>query len=325
MKYISLVLVMLVILMQGALAVCVSPAGNEGQIIYNTDYHTPQVCNGTQWLALGSAINTPWAVSGTDIYYTAGNVLVSGTVSATHFVGDGSGLTGISGGVTPSWSSITGIPVQVQAVSNSGNISLTNLTLTGTLSGTSLVSTALNGVVSGTYGYYTNVSATNLYSPNAQFDGFGGLKVGNGVLYQNGAQSAGNYIIIASGVINFQPNGGITTFFTGTQDDSVVPWEINGNAIVPAGVGLEVGSGLISGTGLTITGAITATTTGSFGSIGTGPIAMTGNLTGSPLISTSLNGVVSGTFGYFKNISGTGAGITGVNATTAAAVSWSGV
>ena len=29
---------------------CVSPAGKEGQLIYNADYHIPQYCNGTQWM-----------------------------------------------------------------------------------------------------------------------------------------------------------------------------------------------------------------------------------------------------------------------------------
>jgi hypothetical protein len=32
---------------------CVSPAGTEQQIIYNTDYHTLQFCNGANWIPLG--------------------------------------------------------------------------------------------------------------------------------------------------------------------------------------------------------------------------------------------------------------------------------
>jgi hypothetical protein len=32
---------------------CLNPAGNEQQILYNTDYHTYQFCNGTTWISLG--------------------------------------------------------------------------------------------------------------------------------------------------------------------------------------------------------------------------------------------------------------------------------
>lgn len=57
--------------------------------------------NGTRWVprkALwGSILNlTGWSLSGTTIS-TTNNVSVTGTVTATAFVGDGSGLTGISG------------------------------------------------------------------------------------------------------------------------------------------------------------------------------------------------------------------------------------
>jgi hypothetical protein len=34
---------------------CSNPAGNEGDIIYNRDYHTSQFCNGTGWVAMGAA------------------------------------------------------------------------------------------------------------------------------------------------------------------------------------------------------------------------------------------------------------------------------
>jgi hypothetical protein len=36
-----------------ARAACSSPAGVPGQIVYNTDYHVPQYCNGTEWIAFG--------------------------------------------------------------------------------------------------------------------------------------------------------------------------------------------------------------------------------------------------------------------------------
>ena len=34
-------------------AACSNPAGNEGDIIYNGDYHTYQFCDGTNWYAIG--------------------------------------------------------------------------------------------------------------------------------------------------------------------------------------------------------------------------------------------------------------------------------
>lgn len=36
-----------------ARAACTSPAGNEGQMMYNADYHVMQYCNGTNWKAVG--------------------------------------------------------------------------------------------------------------------------------------------------------------------------------------------------------------------------------------------------------------------------------
>lgn len=75
---------------------CSNPTGNEGDTIYNADYHTPQFCNGTNWLAIGGVFTVPWTQSGTAVYYSSGNVgvgmsspasklEVSGTAKATAF------------------------------------------------------------------------------------------------------------------------------------------------------------------------------------------------------------------------------------------------
>lgn len=61
-----------------AAADCKNPAGSEGEIIYNGDYHLPQVCTGTVWVALGvlnpgaggSGCLNPAGVEG-DILYNA--------------------------------------------------------------------------------------------------------------------------------------------------------------------------------------------------------------------------------------------------------------
>jgi len=54
---------------------------------------------------------------------TAGDVSVTGNLSATKFIGNGSLLTGLPA-QTPDWYSLTNIPAQVQAVSTSGAITL---------------------------------------------------------------------------------------------------------------------------------------------------------------------------------------------------------
>jgi hypothetical protein len=59
-------------------------------------------------------------------------------------------------------------------------------------------------------------------------------------------------------------------------------------------------------------GLSVSSTTGTFGSIGTGAIAMTGNLTGSPLISSSNGGVISATYDYSKYVSTTALTVNGV-------------
>jgi hypothetical protein len=57
-----------------ARAACSNPTANEGVTLYNYDYHTPQYCNGTNWLAMGGVYTVPWVTSGTDVYYTGGKV-----------------------------------------------------------------------------------------------------------------------------------------------------------------------------------------------------------------------------------------------------------
>ena len=57
---------------------CSNPNGNEGDIVYNHDYHTPQFCNGSGWYALGAAggsggpmlISTQTASSSASLQFT---------------------------------------------------------------------------------------------------------------------------------------------------------------------------------------------------------------------------------------------------------------
>lgn len=95
MKYIFLVLI---VMAQTSYSACITPAGVEKQIVYNTDFHTYQYCNGSTWQVMGSVVSTPWQTSGNNTYYTTGNVgagtsnpsvalEVSGTISGTNVTG----------------------------------------------------------------------------------------------------------------------------------------------------------------------------------------------------------------------------------------------
>ena len=50
-----LLAVMLFFAAPAAYAACTNPAGDEGEQLYNLDHHMMQFCNGTAWVAMGSA------------------------------------------------------------------------------------------------------------------------------------------------------------------------------------------------------------------------------------------------------------------------------
>lgn len=58
-----------------AQADCSNPAGEEGVVIYNADYKVMQFCNGTNWISMASTFaQGAWQISGTNTFYTDGNV-----------------------------------------------------------------------------------------------------------------------------------------------------------------------------------------------------------------------------------------------------------
>ena len=91
---------------------------------------------------------------------------VSGTVSATHFVGDGSGLTGVT---AASSDRITSGTTQMVVVSNTGYVSLTQAsTNTGWFDptrGLVTLGVSATGPISGTGGYFSGNVGIGTTSP----------------------------------------------------------------------------------------------------------------------------------------------------------------
>lgn len=141
------------------------------------------------------------------VSFANGGVSATGTVTATSFYGDGSNLSGVTAS-SMDWFGLTNIPAQVIAVSDSGNLALASVGVTGavtasTLSGTHvngryvsatqvvaitgsfgnavatgylrapLISSTAGGVVSGTYLYGQYASLTTLTAGTLSGDGSG--------------------------------------------------------------------------------------------------------------------------------------------------------
>lgn len=85
-------------------------------------------------------------------FQQAGNISSSGNVSANKFIGDGSLLTGIG---VADWYDLTGVPAQIQRVSNSGYLEASGLGVTGAITATT-VSASANV-------FTLNTSTTTLY------------------------------------------------------------------------------------------------------------------------------------------------------------------
>lgn len=88
--------------------------------------------------------------------------LVSGTVYPLFYDGTNFQMVGAIPPAAVSYSILTGIPTQLASVSNTGSISLTNLTMAGTITGTTGISTSSGGYASATYLYGQQASVTTI-------------------------------------------------------------------------------------------------------------------------------------------------------------------
>lgn len=253
-------------------------------------------------------------------YVTATSTLIASTISSSvynggTFNGNGSGLSSVAAASVP-WSGISGIPGPVQAVSNGTPISVTGLTVAGTLSGSSLISSSAGGVVSGTYGYFGFVSGT--LSGNGA--GITGVTAN--------AISWTSILGIPAGITNISNSTGSVTV---TSIAATMVSATGATGTVTATYGYF---GNISGSGAGITGVVVSSV--SWTAIVGIPagISNISNSSGGITLTTVTSGLASatttsGTFGYFGFVSGTLAGngvaITNVNAATAQAVSWTNV
>ncbi|MCP5405405.1 MAG: tail fiber domain-containing protein [Pseudomonadaceae bacterium] len=209
-----------------------------------------------------------------------GGISVTGNVSANKFIGDGSGLTGVTAG-SADWYDVTNIPAQVQAVSNSGaigmaGISATNISVTTNLTASgatissiganaiaansvsstlvsatnvsaTLVDATRNGTVSATYGYFGQVSASTYYGDGSNLTGINASQV-SGIaadrISTSGVASGANLgmVVADQGTISFTTGGVAGTSYL----DSAGRWIGPGISITTAH-GVSSTNGYFSG------------------------------------------------------------------------------
>ncbi|PIZ29398.1 MAG: hypothetical protein COY40_07090, partial [Alphaproteobacteria bacterium CG_4_10_14_0_8_um_filter_53_9] len=255
------------------------------------------------------------------VLFANGGISVTGGVTATYFSGDGSGLTGVTAG-SADWYDLTNIPTQVAAVSNTGSISLTNLTVTGTIT----ASTVSASTVSGTYLYGRYVSATQasvgtllstlssntttsgtyVYGRYASFTALAGVNASlTGHVSVTGNVSANKY---------FGDGSGLTGVTAGSAD-----WY--DLTSIPAQVQAVSDSGGINLSSLGVTGTVTATTvSGTY--LNAQYVSATQASVGTLLSTLSSNTTTSGTYVYGRYASFTA--LAGVNASLTGHVSVTG-
>ncbi|TGT42785.1 tail fiber domain-containing protein [Mesorhizobium sp. M8A.F.Ca.ET.165.01.1.1] len=228
-------------------------------------------------------------------------VSVTGNASAAKFIGDGSLLSNLPAS-SPAWSNITGIPTQVQNVSNGTVVSLSLVSATNVSA--SLVDATRNGTVSATYAYSRYTSATAAT--------FGTLTVTGLSSMANVSASGGVSVTGNVSAVKFVGDGSL---LTGVVTNSSPSWYAIQN--------IPVGVQNVSNT----TGSVTATTFTGTNLGGTLTTAAQPNITSiGTLTGLTVNGTTSSTNLYAQSVSGStgtfGAITTGSCAGCVGSVAW---
>jgi hypothetical protein len=249
----------------------------------------------SSWTAIAADVT---ATAALDVYGTvsATGVSVTGVVSATRFIGDGSGLTGVTAAATDRIVSGT---TSFVVVSETGYISLTQGTFnTGWFDptrGLVTLGVSATGGISGTTGYFSGpvgIGTPHLSNPSYTLDVLGPIRV-------FGTNNPGLTVSPTAGsIFTFGANTSVNG--AGIYDNTANQWRLvvrNSTGLVGIGVSnpqtrLEV-AGSISASGLFSSGDITATgrtvTAGAFVGDGSG-------LTG--VVAASSDRITSGTTSF---------------------------
>lgn len=109
-------LAVLIALPRAALA-CTFPNGTEGELVYNSTFKVMQYCDGDDWIAMSTSSSGGaflWQANGNRIFYSTdnvginvtnpterlhvvGNSIITGTLTAGNFSGNGAAITNING------------------------------------------------------------------------------------------------------------------------------------------------------------------------------------------------------------------------------------
>lgn len=142
--------------------------------------------------------------------------LVSGTVYPLFYDGTNFQMVGAIQPAAVSYSILTGVPTQLAAVSNTGSINLTNLTMAGTITGTTGISTSSGGYASATYLYGQQASVTTILTKLVSGTGSGDVVSATSINALN--VSATNFTL---GSTVFAKTGFVT--FSGTASSPITP------------------------------------------------------------------------------------------------------
>jgi len=190
-----------------AQADCTSPAGVAGRMIYASNIGTMVFCNGTNWVSMAgwdgssggasslaglSDVNTTGVSAGNALVYNGtqwvpsdttplslaldglSDVDTSGAAAGSILAYDGGNWVVSSTGVSiPDWYSLTNIPTQVQAVSNSGSMTMASVSAStlnshylsstqGTIGALTGATAAVGGLTVTGDSSQKNISVTNL-------------------------------------------------------------------------------------------------------------------------------------------------------------------